>query len=300
MLIAHNTLVNDGVTGRSGDLPPQGVTFANNILRKSSGTHVSEGANWSDIKYEGNILFGGAAAGSLPASGYRVVDPQLTRDARGLWKLAEGSPAVNSAVGAYGVSHDIEGQPRSAPDVGADELSTEPALHRPLTREDVGPNATAGPVTPPPDGGMPPVDAWAGMDGAVPDAGGELDVGAGGAGGSAGGGSGGRGGDSGAGGTSSAGSGGSGSGAGGSGVSGGGRTGDGRRTGGAGGTAPGGGEPSPGGCGCRLDAGAGTTRSPTGLAIVTLLALALLSIRRRKVRRSREVPCVDRKHRAQS
>ena len=41
------------------------------------------------------------------------------------------------------ITVDIDGQPRPAdkPDVGADQFSKEPAINRPLTESDIGPNA---------------------------------------------------------------------------------------------------------------------------------------------------------------
>jgi MYXO-CTERM domain-containing protein len=270
MLIAHNTIINDAVTGRSGDLPPQGVVFANNIIHKTSGPALTEGANWSGTRYEGNIVSGGATLGAIGEGGGRAVDAQLTKDASGISRIGAGSPAVNAGVGMHGVMEDIDGQPRAGgADVGADEFSSAPILHRPLTRNDVGPMATGMPappsgdagVTPPGgDGGGPMADAGPARDG-----GGHADgrgVTADGAGAGAGGSGGGAG-------------------AGGAGGAGGGAAGQGGPAGaggdpGSGGSDPGvggrSGSPAPAaGCGCRVAGGRGA--AAPGMAVVLLGAV---------------------------
>jgi poly(beta-D-mannuronate) lyase len=146
MLVAHNTLVNDGVSARGGDLPPVTVTFANNLIRKDGGNFVSEGPGWQ-VKYEGNIFWGAASPGTVPPAGFRKVDPLLVRDpADGISRLGAGSPAIDAAVGSYGLTEDLDGQPRmGTADVGADERSTAPVRRRPLGPRDVGPDAPAAP-----------------------------------------------------------------------------------------------------------------------------------------------------------
>jgi hypothetical protein len=61
-----------------------------------------------------------------------------------LMAITTGSKAIDAATGSYPfLMDDVQGQARSGgkPDVGADELSVDPALLRPLTPADVGPNA---------------------------------------------------------------------------------------------------------------------------------------------------------------
>jgi poly(beta-D-mannuronate) lyase len=140
MLIANNTLVGDAISPRSGDLPPMTVTIVNNIIKKDGGSFASEGPGWTGTKWEGNI-FWGTATTTIPASGYKKVDPLLTA-AGGVSHIGAGSPAIDSSVGSYGVTEDMDGQPRTGTaDVGADELSTAPVKRRPLTAADVGPMA---------------------------------------------------------------------------------------------------------------------------------------------------------------
>jgi Chondroitinase B len=135
MLIAHNTLVNDGIAPRGGEDPPLTVTIANNIIRKDGGTFINAGGDWQ-ATYAGNIFWGSATT-NIPAAGFRKVDPLLMGG-----RLGAGSPAIDSASGAHGVMDDIDGQPRTGlADVGADEVSTAPVLRRPLTARDVGPMA---------------------------------------------------------------------------------------------------------------------------------------------------------------
>jgi hypothetical protein len=56
--------------------------------------------------------------------------------------ITADSKAVDAAMGSYPfVMDDVNGQPRSKPDVGADEWSMTPALYGPLTPKDVGPDA---------------------------------------------------------------------------------------------------------------------------------------------------------------
>ena len=100
-------------------------------------------------KWQGNIIWQtNGGAGDMPGGGFREIDPKLAKDEHGMWRLSEASPAVGAGAGAYPfVTVDIDGQPRPSGklDVGADQLVKEqaPALNRPLTEADVGPNAPA-------------------------------------------------------------------------------------------------------------------------------------------------------------
>ncbi|WP_268626108.1 hypothetical protein [Paenibacillus alvei] len=65
----------------------------------------------------------------------------------GLHKLSAKSPAINKAVSdsqlekRVKVADDMDGQPRSKTDVGADEFSNAASSRKPLKPSDVGPNA---------------------------------------------------------------------------------------------------------------------------------------------------------------
>jgi len=143
MEVAFNTLVNARITGqpRADGVAPKNLRIANNIIQLDEGEALAAAQAFTNVTYEGNILWGAAAPGAIPPSGFRRVDPQLQGEQGARYRLGPGSPAIDSAAGSYQAAEDIEGQPRSRPDVGADELSSGPVLRRPLTAADVGPNA---------------------------------------------------------------------------------------------------------------------------------------------------------------
>jgi hypothetical protein len=95
----------------------------------------------STVKYEGNITWGGSSTG-IPTTGTRNIDPKLTKDPNGLYRLTTGSPAIDSSAGSYPyVTTDFDPQPRSGQlDVGADEIGGTPT-RKPLTKTEVGPTA---------------------------------------------------------------------------------------------------------------------------------------------------------------
>jgi hypothetical protein len=92
------------------------------------------------MRWEGNIFFG-ASSGLAGQSGVTERDPKLIRAGNGLWRPAPDSPVVGAAAGEFpAITADIDGQPRLAKrDVGCDQHSGAPVLHRPLTAGDVGP-----------------------------------------------------------------------------------------------------------------------------------------------------------------
>ncbi|GAB3728665.1 polysaccharide lyase 6 family protein [Amycolatopsis oliviviridis] len=136
VVVAYNTVVGttDGIHGDGGDFKPKDCVLANNILQ-GTGTLVSMPGG-SDVKYEGNIAWGGPAG--MPSSGYQAVDPRLAQD----FRLSAGSPAIDAGVGSYPFAGtDIDLQARSGKfDVGADELLPG-GDRKALTKADVGPLA---------------------------------------------------------------------------------------------------------------------------------------------------------------
>jgi len=95
----------------------------------------------------GNV-FANNITSAAPSIGGATGGNNLTADAAGLMKMGEvmvitaGSKAIDASMGSYPfVMDDVNGQPRNKPDIGADELSTAPALYGPLTPKDVGPDA---------------------------------------------------------------------------------------------------------------------------------------------------------------
>ncbi|MFF2773992.1 chondroitinase-B domain-containing protein [Streptomyces sp. NPDC058052] len=143
-VIAHNTLVGNSATisGESRTYEPRDVVVADNIFVASGGTLVDLGTT-SGFTWQGNILWGSAADGTIPSGGFRRVDPLLRKDSDGVHRLTAGSPAVDAAtLTSLTVAEDADGHARSgARDVGADEYSTLAPVRRPLTTADVGPNA---------------------------------------------------------------------------------------------------------------------------------------------------------------
>jgi hypothetical protein len=134
--VVNNTVIGSRIqVGGAHPLEPIDCTIANNLVQ---GQGITEPAG-QGTRYLGNIVSGGGM--TRPAAEIRVADPALVQ-VDGLWKLGAGSPAIDaSAAGFDFVTDDIDGQARRQADVGADERSLEPALHRPLTERDVGPDA---------------------------------------------------------------------------------------------------------------------------------------------------------------
>ncbi len=126
--------------GSDKKFDPTDITLADNIVTGKGGSLLT--GTGAQLKYQGNILFGGSA-GSFPAGSFRIVDPKLVAGAGGLLRLSATSPAINAAVGSYPqVALDMDGQSRAgAKDVGADEFGAAGPQQRPLTAADVGPKA---------------------------------------------------------------------------------------------------------------------------------------------------------------
>ncbi len=145
--VSFNTLINNNqsaiMSGRTNGLGATDLVFSNNIIQTDSGVILDLNGPTPNARFEGNIVWGAAANGDMPTSGARRVNPLLSRDSFGVFRLLSTSPAINASVGSYPeVTIDLDGQSRSGTkDVGADEFSTAPVIRRPLTTADVGPNA---------------------------------------------------------------------------------------------------------------------------------------------------------------
>ncbi|KAA2262740.1 lyase [Solihabitans fulvus] len=141
--VAFNTLLGSGdlVHGDGGKFDPKDCVLADNIMVGTSGSAVAMPTG-SIVKYQGNIVWG-TAPGSIPTGGYRSVDPKLTKDAAGLFRLTSGSPAINASVGSYPyAAKDFDLQARVGVfDIGADEYVASGVTRIPLTTNDVGPNS---------------------------------------------------------------------------------------------------------------------------------------------------------------
>ncbi|WP_406248478.1 polysaccharide lyase 6 family protein [Streptomyces anulatus] len=145
VLIAHNTFL-DNASALSGESnrphESRDVTVADNLLVGQAGDLV-EMANTVRFTWQGNIHFGAAGDGNVPAGGFVRADPLLVPGSDGVHRLSGGSPAIGAAtLRSTPVTHDIDGDPRGTlRDVGADEYATRAPRYRPLTPADVGPNS---------------------------------------------------------------------------------------------------------------------------------------------------------------
>ena len=149
-LIAYNTIIDiddaaikldDGLGSSSRTLRGEDITIANNLIRSTDETLFdgTEGSNWT---WEGNIAFGQSLGNMAGEPGITVIDPLITLDADGLWRLTASSPAINNGVGDYSsyLTDDMDGQARIGTfDIGADEFSAATITRRPLQVGDVGP-----------------------------------------------------------------------------------------------------------------------------------------------------------------
>jgi poly(beta-D-mannuronate) lyase len=148
-VVSFNTLINNKINfqmnARAKGLGATNTTFANNLVQGGGkAVSISDTAPYTGAVWSGNLIWKTDGAGNLPANGCITADPLLVADARGIFHLRSGSPAIDSAVGrSPAVMFDMDGQPRTDPkDKGADEfLSTPPATARALTPADVGPHA---------------------------------------------------------------------------------------------------------------------------------------------------------------
>ncbi|HRQ64363.1 MAG TPA: polysaccharide lyase 6 family protein [Xanthomonadaceae bacterium] len=160
VVVAFNTLVDNvsthldiGATVATRPLAPQDCTIDNNILQGGSGQLVRFLRQPIGFSWAGNILFGAASDGDLPAEGYVRVDPELFRASDGLYRISQTSPARHAAqnVPDYPwVTEDMDGQPRanSVKDIGADRPLAAAPVRFPLQPDDVGPHARLHAATP--------------------------------------------------------------------------------------------------------------------------------------------------------
>jgi poly(beta-D-mannuronate) lyase len=140
---------------KGGTLPPKDCTIANNLIVGREAPLVRYASQPDNPRWEAN-LFHGAALGARALPGLRQADPKLQRAEDGLLRPAADSPALGNAATIFPfITDDIDGHPRAAkPDIGCDEILTEPPQRRPLTADDVGPSwrsliAPAGNLSPP-------------------------------------------------------------------------------------------------------------------------------------------------------
>lgn len=142
--VVNNTLVDcaHGIgVGTHYSLAPQRTVFANNLVYNTANP-MFEIARESGSIYQRNIGFGSAPGRAFTTDELWVVDPALV-DAGPVFRLSPSSPAVGHGLDYAYVTDDMDGQARTATDVGADQLSSAPVTRSPLTPADVGPAARA-------------------------------------------------------------------------------------------------------------------------------------------------------------
>ena len=146
VLIAFNTLVNNKVnisqTERKNGLGSTSITIANNLIYGGEAAATITGPRSNHV-WEGNFIFNTKGAGDMPEGTYQITDPKLSKSGSGIYRLQDGSPAIDASKGNFAViGFDMDGQPRTGRlDIGADEHSKAEQKARPLQPEDVGPNA---------------------------------------------------------------------------------------------------------------------------------------------------------------
>lgn len=147
-LIAFNTVVDSrgpaltldagfGTSDRS--IRPANITIVNNLFSMPTGEALLKGQEGNGFRWMGNIT---TANLQSDHAGIRTVDPKLAQGSDRLWRPETDSPVRGSAEGEFAaIKTDLDGQPRTGRfDVGCDQLSQAPVLHRPLSAVDVGPS----------------------------------------------------------------------------------------------------------------------------------------------------------------
>lgn len=143
ILIAFNTLHNNAQNirqaARTNGLGSTYITGAYNIVQHSTYDALQISGPSTGSVWLGNILHE-TPPGILPDTSYSVANPLLQRDAAGIWRIAQNSPAIGKGGAGYPlVAADMDGQPRTAPmDAGADQWSVAPVKAIPLDSTMVG------------------------------------------------------------------------------------------------------------------------------------------------------------------
>lgn len=152
-LVAFNTFVDcrySIILGAGEDselsLPPENCTIANNVVQTAFKIITQEDAP-INLTWEGNIMQGSSLGIPQPA-GITLADPKLFLANDSLWRPDSASPVIGAAAGSYSfIIDDMDGQARgSMKDVGADQVSLESILRRPMTADDVMPEWMKHPV----------------------------------------------------------------------------------------------------------------------------------------------------------
>jgi len=106
--IAFNTIFDcaEVILGNDGNNKPTNVTFANNIFSNPDDDLFEESTG--SETWIGNMAFGDLGI-QLPATGIRIVDPELESNSEGFFGLSSTSPAINAAQSSYTLLPQFEG-----------------------------------------------------------------------------------------------------------------------------------------------------------------------------------------------
>lgn len=144
--IVNNTLVHNGrnilIGSGSYTVPPDQLTFANNLVYSPNGTVFVPYSAATGTVFEGNMMQGASFGMSPVPSGIDTAsDPLLVLSEGNLYRPSPSSPVIGASSGTYPfVSQDMDGQSRTGTaDIGADEVSADPVIRWPLDRGQVGP-----------------------------------------------------------------------------------------------------------------------------------------------------------------
>ncbi len=135
---AFNLDANCGTLGRTER--PQDLQFLNNLVAGNDSPFF-DGEAGEGLVLAGNLFFGKKRRGFRPGE-IRVTDPMLALAPDNLWRpdADTPSPAINAGAVTGIFLPDMDGQQRDCePDIGADEFSLAPIVHKPLSARDVGP-----------------------------------------------------------------------------------------------------------------------------------------------------------------
>ena len=127
---------------------PNECTFVNNLAvrTKPQSPPLVNLELVHNLRAQGNLGYDCGTAPQVQSAGwFRWENPRLSRaeEGPGLWRLTESSPAIDATTAVFpAIDDDVFGRVRTGRrDIGAEEFSHDAMRRRPLTSEDVGPDA---------------------------------------------------------------------------------------------------------------------------------------------------------------
>jgi poly(beta-D-mannuronate) lyase len=155
VIIAHNTFVENSVAAFKLDAGcgtlgrterPQDLQFLNNLVAGNDSPffdgQAGEGLVLAGNLFGGKKLFSGKKLRDIQPGEILAADPMLRLAPDNLWRpdVDSPSPAINAGAATGIFLPDMDGQERDREhDIGADEFSLAPIVHKPLSAGDVGP-----------------------------------------------------------------------------------------------------------------------------------------------------------------